>query len=149
LHARAAESGGAVTLDLADVMNADRDEAFLEGLSPASRAAYFELVSVRDRFGYVESSKARAAVRAALGGFYSEVERRVAQTAYSCDVRSVAAIAASVDTATRVAALIVKGTARVLVELDERGLVIVGTEPGQPWRVWTREDAAEAAEVFG
>jgi len=138
-----------VTLDLAEVAEADRDEAFLAGISPASRSAYFELVSVRDRWGYVECSTARAAVRAALEGFYLEVERRLAQTAYGSDVRSVEAVVRSVDTASRIAALLVRGTTRVLTELDERGLVIVGTEPGQPWRVWTREDAEEAAEVFG
>lgn len=138
-----------MTLELADVLEVDRDEAFIAGLSPASRAAYFELVSVRDRFGYVESERARAAVRSALEGFYSAVERRAAQVAYGSDVSTVNAIVSSLEVISKITALLVRGTARVLVELDARGLVVVGTEPGQPWRVWTREDADEAAEVFG
>ncbi|MFO0563901.1 MAG: hypothetical protein U0269_38105 [Polyangiales bacterium] len=138
-----------MTLDLADVAEADRDEAFLAGLSPAARAAYFELLSVRDRFGYAEQSKARAAVRAALEAFYVAVERKCAQVAHHGDTRTINEIMSKVDTISKIAALLVKGTARVLAELDARGLVVVGTEPGQPWRVWTREDAEEAAEVFG
>jgi len=138
-----------MTLDLADVAEADRDEAFLAGLSPAARAAYLELLSVRDRFGYAEQSKARAAVRAALEAFYVAVERKCAQIAHHGDTRTINEIMSKVDTISKIAALLVKGTARVLAELDARGLVVVGTEPGQPWRVWTREDAEEAAEVFG
>ena len=138
-----------MTLDLADVAEADRDEAFLAGLSPAARAAYLELLSVRDRFGYAEQSKARAAVRAALEAFYDAVERRCAQIAHHGDTRTINEIMSKVDTISKITALLVKGTARVLAELDARGLVVVGTEPGQPWRVWTREDAEEAAEVFG
>jgi hypothetical protein len=138
-----------MTLDITDVLDSDRDEAFLVGLSPASRAAYFELVSVRDRFGYVESERARAAVRSALEEFYTAVERRAAQVAYGSDVSTVNAIVSSLEVISKITALLVRGTARVLVELDARGLVVVGTEPGQPWRVWTREDADEAAEVFG
>ena len=38
---------------------------------------------------------------------------------------------------------------RVLTELDGAGIVRVGLEPGQPWRVWTADEAATAAEVFG
>jgi hypothetical protein len=136
-----------MTLDLADVIAADREEQFLAGLSRAALAVYHELVSVRDRFGYVAADRARAAVRAALETYYVAIDHQVEMLAGR--VAAGGAVEPAVENAAKARAKQVAGTARVLAELDARGLVIVGVVPGSAWRVWTADDAAEAAEVFG
>lgn len=136
-----------MTLDLADVIAADREERWLAGTTPAARAAYLELLSVRDSRGYVEAHTARAAVRAALESYFVAVDHQIEMLAGRVAVGG--AIQPAVELAAKARAKQVAGTARVLTELDERGLIRVGIEPGSAWRVWTADEAAEAAEVFG
>lgn len=134
-------------IDLDDVIALDREEAFLRGLSPHARAAYHSLASVRDRWGYVPAIEARAAVRSALERALLDIETRAARVAGRVAVG--ARVEPTLEAATKVAAESTKLALRVLVELDAIGAVRVGLEPGDPWRVWTVDEATQAAEVFG
>lgn len=136
-----------MTLDLSDVLAADREERWLKGLTGAARAAYFELVSVRDARGNVETHTARAAVRASLEVHYVAVDHQIEILAGRVAVGG--AIQPAAEHAAKARAQQVAGTARVLTELDERGHIRVGIAPGTAWRVWTADEADEAEEIFG
>ena len=134
-------------IDIEDIVAIEREAAFLRDLSPQAREAYHALVSVRDRWGYVPAAEARAAVRSALERALLEIETRVARVAGRVAVG--ARVEPTLEAATKVQSQSTTIALRVLTELDGAGIVRVGLEPGQPWRVWTADEAATAAEVFG
>lgn len=136
-----------MTLDLADVIAFDREDAFLAGLSSQSRAAYHELASARDRWGYVPAVEARAAVSAGIARALLEIELRVARVAGRVAVG--ARVAPTLEAAVRVQSEQTTLVLRVLADLDAHGVVTIGRAPGDPWRVWTADEATTAAEVFG
>jgi hypothetical protein len=136
-----------VTLDLADVIAAEREERWLDGLSKPALAVYHELVSTRDRHGYVAADAARAAVRAALEEHFVALDLQIERVAGRVAVGG--AIQPAVEAAARIAARQARGAWRVLKELDDHGCIRVGIEPGSAWRVWTADEAEEAEEVFG
>lgn len=136
-----------MTLDLADVIEAEREERWLASLTRPARAVYHELLAIRDPRGYVEAPAARAAVRSALEAYYAAIDHRVGLIAGGVAVGE--PVLPAVEAAAKAKAQQVAGTVRVLTELDERGHIRVGVVEGSPWRVWTADEAEEAEEVFG
>lgn len=132
-------------IELDDVIALERESEWLEGLTPAARAAYGELLEARGEDGYVSSESARAAVRAAIEPDFARIAERPVTPVHG---RCINSVSRAIREAGAGAALgeqieLARG---VLVELDERGLVRV--EPTR-WRVWTQDEAEEAQEVFG
>lgn len=154
---------------LEDIIELEGDDAWLAGLSPVARETYGALLDARDRWGYVAPDVARSALCDALGPQFREIdsawiEQRRELHGRGSEREVANAIREGIARNMRKAGI----AYRVLTELDESGIVVVGAEPvrarlagdvgggsidgptsGLPWRVWTREEAREAQEVFG